>query len=96
MGQRTEFTFEVEETYTLKQGGRIPSEFCPKCCQITEMASPEVIALATNRSEREIFRLIEAGLIHFVEVERVYACTRCFDEIDLATAIDNARQERNE
>jgi hypothetical protein len=77
MVKKTEFTFELEETYTLKQGGRIPSEFCPKCCQITEMASPEVIALATGTSEREIFRLIESGKIHYMEDDRVYACTRC-------------------
>lgn len=77
MGQKTEFTFEVEETITLKQGGKLVTEFCPKCGEMTEMVAPEVIALATRITEREIFRLIENGQVYFIENDRVYACTRC-------------------
>lgn len=77
MTHKTEIMFEVEETVTLKQGSRILTEICPRCGRETEMASPEVIALATGASEREIFRLVETGRIHFIEADRVYACTRC-------------------
>jgi hypothetical protein len=77
MTQKMEITFEVEETITVKQGGKILIEICPRCGQETELASPEVIALATGASEREIFRLMETGQIYFVEADRVYACTRC-------------------
>ena len=95
MGQKTEFTFELEETYTLKQGGRILSEYCPQCSRITEMASPEVIALAIGISEREIFRLIESGQIHHIEDGRVYACTRCIQmpSIDIEPAIRDPKTE---
>lgn len=98
MSQKTEFTFEVEETVILKQGGNILAEYCPKCGQIIEMASPEVIALATRHSEREIFRLIESGQIHYIEDGRIYACTRCVEmqTIDVAPAANDPDRTTDE
>lgn len=78
MTQRAEFTFEIEETVVLKQGGFLINEYCPRCMEKVDMLSPEVLALTNGASEREIFRLMEAGAIHFVEAARVVACPSCY------------------
>ena len=78
MTQKAEITFEVEETVVLKQGGKIVSAFCPQCREMVDMVSPNVLALATGASEREIFRLVEAGLIHFEETDGLVACPTCY------------------
>ena len=78
MGQKTEFTFELEETYTLKQGGKIVPGYCPKCEIEVEMVSPDVLALAVGASEREIFRLVEAGKVYFQESDRLIVCPICY------------------
>ena len=44
------------------------------------MIAPDVLSLATGSSEREIFRLIEAGYVHFIEDDRVLACANCYRE----------------
>jgi hypothetical protein len=77
MGQRTEFTFEVEETILLKQGGKIVPGYCPTCDIDVELVSPDVLTLASGISEREIFRLVEAGSIHFEETDRMLVCSMC-------------------
>ena len=38
------------------------------------MVPPEAAALLTGLGEREIFRLIETGEIHFIEAETVFVC----------------------
>src|SRR5262249_47168124 len=81
MAQKTEITFEVEETVTLKQGGKIATQFCPRCEEVVEMVSPDVLSLATGSSEREIFRLIETGAIHFTEGERLVVCPGCYHKL---------------
>ena len=70
--------FEIEETVVLKQGGKTMSGFCPRCQETVDMVSPDILALVSNRSEREIFRLIEAGAIHFEESDRLVACPICY------------------
>ncbi len=69
-----EITFEVEETIFLHQGGHRLREFCPFCEALVEMVSPYLIAFISGISEREIFRLIEAKKIHFIETDRVLIC----------------------
>lgn len=38
------------------------------------MIAPRAIAVLSGKTEREIFRLIEAGEIYFVEADRVWVC----------------------
>jgi hypothetical protein len=78
MKQKAEITFEVEETFVVKPGERMTSEYCPNCQAVSVMTTPEILASMTGSSEREIFRLVEAGVIHFVERRRIYACPGCF------------------
>lgn len=78
MVNKAEIAFEVEETLILKQGEKLVYEHCPRCDQKVGMITPELLAKLYGTSEREIFRMLEAGLIHFVEVERVLVCFGCY------------------
>lgn len=49
------------------------------------MLSPPVLSVVTGSTEREIFRLVEAGLIHFVEAKRIYACPDCCGRVFTST-----------
>ena len=93
MTQKAEITFEVEETVVLKKGGKIITEFCPRCAEIVEMVSPDVLALVTGSSEREIFRLIETATIHFVESDRLVACPGCYRRLTSNTIEGRVREE---
>ncbi len=77
MKQRTEITFEVEETVVSKRGGKLFQAYCPTCEIVADMASPEFLATMTGSSEREIFRLVEAQKIHFFEAGRIFGCVSC-------------------
>src|SRR5262249_33637444 len=80
MQDEAEITFEVEETFVIKQGGKLIYDLCPRCDQTVGMISPELLAKFKGTSEREIFRLLEAGVIHFIEVERVLVCLDCYQK----------------
>jgi hypothetical protein len=77
MTRRPEITLEFEETVVLKQGGKLLTDFCPRCGEIVDLLSPDVISLMTGMSERHIFQMVENSLIHFVESGRVVACLSC-------------------
>lgn len=74
MKQKVEITLEVEETVILRQGEKVLTEFCPLCQALVEMITPSIAAALTGLSEREIFRLIESGRLHFTEAERIFIC----------------------
>ena len=74
MKQKTEITFEVEETIILRQSGNKFKAFCPQCEALVEMFTPPIAAALSGYSEREIFRLIENGRLHFVEAYRIFVC----------------------
>ena len=74
MKQKTEITFEVEETIILRQVAKTVMAFCPQCQALVEMTTPQIAAALFGLSEREIFRLIENGQIHFAETERIFVC----------------------
>jgi hypothetical protein len=75
MTQKPEITFEIEETVVLKQGGDLITEYCPRCREMVDMISPDVLSLVNGVSEREIFRLVEIGEIHFTELGRMVVCS---------------------
>ena len=88
MNKKAKLKFEVEETFIVRQGGKIVTEVCPRCNKPTVMVSPDVLSLATGLSEREIFRSVESGRVHFIEEGRVCVCTGCFlgPRLDIAAA----------
>lgn len=78
MTQRTEIKFEIEETLVLRQGEKIEPAFCPMCDATVKMATPQAFGMLTGLREREVFRLIESGELHFIEYERVLICLNYF------------------
>lgn len=78
MKQSTAIIFESEETVVLKRGSKNVIDFCPRCQADVQMIAPDVLSLLAGSSEREIFRLIEAGEIHFTETDRVLVCADCY------------------
>ena len=78
MKQKAQITFEQQETVVLKQSGSHLLDLCPRCDETAMLVTPEILAAMAGSSEREIFRLVEAGVIHFVERTRIYACPECF------------------
>jgi hypothetical protein len=79
MKQKTEITFEVEEMIILRQVAETLTVFCPQCQALVEMLTPKNAAVLFGLSEREIFRLIENGLIHFLEAERIFVCRKLLE-----------------
>jgi hypothetical protein len=73
MKRTTEITFETEELVAVKARGGFKG-FCGGCNAFVEMLPVEAAAILMGLGEREIFRLIETGEIHFVEAERVFVC----------------------
>jgi len=74
MKQKTEIILEVEETIILRQVAQTLTGFCPQCQAPVEMLTPQLAAALCGLSEREIFRLIENGRLHFTEAERIFVC----------------------
>jgi hypothetical protein len=74
MKRTTEVTFETEELVSVKVRCGFTG-FCERCNSFVEMLPPEAAAVLTGLGEREIFRLIETGEIHFVEAERIFVCS---------------------
>ncbi len=78
MKQKIEIILEIEQTITLRRGANQLQTICPQCRTLVEMTTPRIAAALYGSSEREIFRLIEAGAIHFIETERVFVCWNSF------------------
>ena|SRR5688572_5214737 len=78
MKQKASVTFEQQETVVLKQSGSHRQEFCPRCDEESMFVTPEILAALTGSNEREIFRLIEAGEVYFVEEARILGCSGCY------------------
>lgn len=82
MTQEPQISFEIEETIILKQGGKLIREFCPLCDMDADLVSPDIVALVTGVSEREIFRRIEAREVHFFERPQIYVCLNSLAAIE--------------
>ena len=63
---RTEITVETRQRITVRPG-RTNVALCEQCTREVVMLSPEDAAAVLETSARAIFRLIEAGELHFLE-----------------------------
>lgn len=82
MKRKAEVTFEIEETITIRQTARIVTAFCPQCAAAVEMAAPQTISEQSDLSERGIFRLVEAGEVHFVEKGQILICLNSIENLE--------------
>jgi hypothetical protein len=65
---------EIDERIALTNTEQQFGAYCSKCKKMTDMATPKTAGIVTGISEREVFRLIEAKEIHFIENDRVLVC----------------------
>jgi hypothetical protein len=78
MKQKTEIEIELKETVAYSRRSERFETFCPECKTLVEMAAPPVAAVLTQTTEREIYRLVETGKVHFIETDRVLICLNSF------------------
>ena len=81
MSTKTEIEIEMSETVAYSSRTERFEAYCLQCESLVEMATPPVAAIMAHITEREVYRLVEAGEIHFFESERVFICTRSLEEV---------------
>ncbi len=80
MKQKTEIEIELSETVAYSRRSERFETFCPQCKSLVEMSTPQVAAILKRSTEREIYRLVETGKVHFVETDRVLVCLKSLTE----------------
>lgn len=79
MKQTAEITLETKETIVVHRPNLIERRNCPLCCKTVDMVAPYVIASVSNTTEREIFRLVESGLLYSFASDRLRVCITCLE-----------------
>ena len=72
--RKTEFEIEVTETVAYSSRSDRFESFCPQCRCMADMATVPVVAVLIQKTEREIYRMVELDAIHFIEIDRVLVC----------------------
>lgn len=72
--QKTDIEIEVNETVAYSRRSERFENYCPTCQRMSEMATPQVASILSHTTEREIYKLVETGDVHFVETDRVLVC----------------------
>jgi hypothetical protein len=66
--RRTKTTIAIHQVYVVREPESFAPVLCPECATgAASMVTPEEAASATGVARRSIYRLIEAGLIHYLE-----------------------------
>lgn len=85
MTEKTRIEIEVSETVAYSRSSERFENYCPACQTMAEMATPQVGAVLGHITEREIYRLVESGAIHFVETDRVLICLNSLPGYQIVT-----------
>ena len=85
MKHKTEIEIEMSETVAYSRREDRFENFCPTCKRMSEMATPQIAAVLTHTTEREIYRLVETGNVHFVETDRVLICLSSLPTVQTET-----------
>jgi hypothetical protein len=67
--RRTEIAFELEQTMIVKRRSGSASGWCNDCALEVVMLTPDEAASITSTTTRALYRLVDAGTIHFTETE---------------------------
>lgn len=81
MKQKTEIEIELSETIAFSRRSERFEAFCPECQVLVEMATPHIAAILAKSSEREVYRRVETGKLHFVETDRVFICLKSLQSL---------------
>ena len=82
MPRKTVIEIEFNETFPFLNRVEKFEDYCPMCETTVELAAPRIAAVTLNTTEREIYRLVESGRVHFLETDRVLVCMRSVTEIE--------------
>ena len=82
MNHKKEIEIELNETVAYSRPSERFENYCPGCKSLVEMATPQVAAVLTHTTEREIYRLVETNEVHFVETDRVLICLNSFADLN--------------
>ena len=74
MTNKNGIVVEIDERIAVTNAEQQFEAYCSECKKMTEMATPKTAGVLSEISEREVFRLIEAKEIHFIENDRVLVC----------------------
>ena len=81
---RTEITIETREVWVIRRSGTVAVAWCPECGQQVGMVPPEEAASRTHVSARAIYRSVEAGSIHYLELSggALLVCTNSICDLE--------------
>lgn len=65
--RQTRTTIEMREVVVIRGSPKRQSVFCPECSEAAVFVTVEEAVKLTGISARAIYRLIEAGSVHFAE-----------------------------
>ncbi len=65
--RRTEITVEMRELFVFGSAAASVQAWCRECAEPARMISPEQAAILTGVSTRSIYRMVEAGELHYTE-----------------------------
>ena len=65
---RTRTTVENHETVVIRSSGRLNRVLCPECMESVALVSLDQAVMLSGVSSRAVYRWIEEGRIHFVEM----------------------------
>jgi hypothetical protein len=79
--RKTEISLEIEEAVALRTHTVLIAH-CPVCRKQMRMVAADDAAIMTQRSAREIYQLVEAGQLHFIEDQNglLYVCRDSLDQ----------------
>ena len=80
--RKTEINLEIEESVALRQQ-RIILAYCRQCRKQTRMFAANEAAMIARLSARELYRLVEAGRLHFREdeIRLLYVCAESLQQL---------------
>jgi hypothetical protein len=67
MSRTSEIVIERDELIVVRRREQVVIAFCETCDEEVEMLPPEIAAVVSGAGARELYRLVEAGQIHFTE-----------------------------
>jgi hypothetical protein len=66
--RKTKTTIEIHQVYVIRQPESYAVVLCSECAMgVASMVTPDEAALVVQIPVRRVYRLIEAGLIHYLE-----------------------------
>ena len=80
--KRTEVTIETERVLVVSRRNSSPVLWCERCAREVMMLTVDEAAMMAHATSRVIFRLAEAGRLHFVETQegRLLICSNSLEQ----------------